>query len=207
MTNYETLLDRDFDWALSEGSRHFECSNAVHETLRRLAQRLDELGVDYAVVGAMAMFFHGYRRFTLDVDVIVTPHGLSVVEDMLVDHGFLREPSRRYRLRDVSTGVRVDLLVAGAPLGGGGRAEMAIPDPSAAVAMGHGVRVLELSHLIELKLATGQSRSRMQDLADVQAMIRVLDLPMDHRERIHPSLQDSFDRLWEYAQIAKLDDY
>jgi hypothetical protein len=34
---YEDLLDRDRDWALREGSMHFEKHSAVHETLRRIA--------------------------------------------------------------------------------------------------------------------------------------------------------------------------
>jgi hypothetical protein len=207
MTNYETLLDRDFDWALSEGSRHFEGSNAVHETLRRLARRLDELGIDYAVVGAMAMFFHGYRRFTVDIDVVVTPHGLLAIEGQLVDHGYLRQASRRYRLRDVSTGVRIDLLTSGALICGDGCAGMTIPDPSAAIEVNHSIKVLELPRLFELKLATGRSPTRMRDLADAQAMIQELDLPLEYCELIHPTLRDSFNQLWKYAQVAKLDDY
>ena len=64
------------DFALGahrEGSMHFEEESAVQKTLRRIAKRLDELGVPYAVVGGLAMFFHGYRRFTEDVDILVTP--------------------------------------------------------------------------------------------------------------------------------------
>ncbi|HEV3116105.1 MAG TPA: hypothetical protein VGY58_03580, partial [Gemmataceae bacterium] len=63
MTTYEELLDRDVDWALREGSMHFEKESAVHKTLTRIARRLGELGIPYAVAGGMAMFFHGYRRF------------------------------------------------------------------------------------------------------------------------------------------------
>ena len=56
---------------------YFDRRSAVHETLTRLARTLDELGVDYAIAGAMAMFLHGFRRFTEDVDVIVTREGLE----------------------------------------------------------------------------------------------------------------------------------
>ena len=66
MIAYEKKLDADLDWALREGSLHFEEKNAVHETLRRITKRLSELGVPYAVVGGMAMFAHGYRRITDD---------------------------------------------------------------------------------------------------------------------------------------------
>src|SRR3954447_20732028 len=56
---YEKQLDADLDWALREGSLHFEEKNKVHETLRRITKRLAELGVPYAVVGGMAMFAPG----------------------------------------------------------------------------------------------------------------------------------------------------
>ena len=67
MIAYETQLNQDLRWALQEGSMHFEEASAVHQTLRRVVKRLDELGVPYAVVGGMALFLHGYRRFTEDV--------------------------------------------------------------------------------------------------------------------------------------------
>ena len=51
---------------------HFDKENAVHKTLRKITTRLGDLGIPYALVGGMAMFFHGYRRFTEDVDLLVT---------------------------------------------------------------------------------------------------------------------------------------
>ena len=35
MVVYEQLLNRDLDWALREGSMHFERDSAVHKTLRK----------------------------------------------------------------------------------------------------------------------------------------------------------------------------
>src|SRR4051812_6704548 len=69
---YEQLLDRDRRWALSEGSRHFEGKSAVQEALRKITRRLEEMGIPYAVAGGMALFQHGFRRFTEDVDILVT---------------------------------------------------------------------------------------------------------------------------------------
>src|SRR4051794_23227568 len=68
---YERRLNEDLGWALKEGSRHFEEKSAVHDALRRIAQRLDELGIPYAIAGGMALFMHGYRRMTDDVDILV----------------------------------------------------------------------------------------------------------------------------------------
>ena len=72
---FETPLNRDLQWALQEGSMFFEEKGGLHLALRRITQRLHELNIPYAVAGGMAMFFHGFRRFTEDVDILVTREG------------------------------------------------------------------------------------------------------------------------------------
>ena len=80
MIAYEDRLRRNLGWGFREGSMHFEKESAVHETLRKIAARLDGLGIPYALVGGMALFFHGYQRFTQDVDLLVTPEGLRLIQ-------------------------------------------------------------------------------------------------------------------------------
>lgn len=50
---YEERLNRDPRWALSEGSRHFEENSVVFQALHAIADRLNALGIPYAVVGGM----------------------------------------------------------------------------------------------------------------------------------------------------------
>jgi hypothetical protein len=85
---YEQLLNRDRSWAFRKGSMHFEKESAVHKTLRVVTQRLDELGVSYALAGAMAMFFHGLRRFTEYVDLLVSRDGLTKLQHALIGRGY-----------------------------------------------------------------------------------------------------------------------
>jgi len=42
------------------------------ESLRRIASKLEELKIPYAVAGGMALVAHGYERTTVDVDVLVS---------------------------------------------------------------------------------------------------------------------------------------
>ena len=77
MVTYEQQLTRNPHWALQEGSMHFEKESAVHQALCKVTRRLQELGIPYVIVGGMAMFLHGYRRFTEDVDLLVTREGLG----------------------------------------------------------------------------------------------------------------------------------
>ena len=112
MQSYESHLNGDLNWALLEGSMHFEGHSAVHRTLRRLVERLDEIGVDYAIAGGMALFFHGYRRFTEDVDVLVTPAGLQQIHTSLEGLGYVRPFEKSKNLRDAETGVKINLTQA-----------------------------------------------------------------------------------------------
>ncbi len=74
---YEDMLKRDWRWAMDEGDRHFQRDDAVFKTLRKIAGRLESIGVPYAVAGAMALNAHGFRRLTVDVDILVTKKDLT----------------------------------------------------------------------------------------------------------------------------------
>src|SRR5437588_5301480 len=129
MVSYEQQLDRNLDWALSEGSMHFEEKNAVHKTLRKIVKRLEDLGIPYAVVGGMAMFFHGYRRFTEDVDILVSREGLQEIHARLEGLGYTPPFSGSKQLRDAELGVRIEFLVSGEYPGDGKPKPLAFPKP------------------------------------------------------------------------------
>jgi hypothetical protein len=200
MITYEQLLDRNLEWALREGSMHFEEKNAVHNTLRKITKRLDDLGIAYALVGGMAMFFHGYRRFTEDVDLLVTPEGLKEIHRQLEGLGYLPLFAGSKHLRDAEYGVRVEFLVAGQYPGDGKPKPISFPNPAEASVEIEGFRCLELPKLIELKLASGMSNpGRLNDIGDVQRMIEVLGLPENLADRLHPFVQDKYKELWAAA--------
>ena len=207
MVTYEQLLDRDFDWALREGSMHFEGSSAVHKTLRNIVQRLDELNVDYAIAGGMALFFHGYRRFTEDVDILVTPEGLETIHANLEGRGYVKPFEKSKNLRDADTGVRIDFLVSGQYPGDGKPGPVAFPIPTKSSTEIEGACFLSVPQIIELKLASGSSAGRQRDLGDVQELIKVLELPLDVRMQIDPSLHEIYGQLWNQAQEARDEEF
>src|SRR5262245_50552649 len=104
---YERRLDQDWGLALSEGSRFFEGSSAVQRALAKITRRLGELGIPYAVVGGMALFRHGFRRFTEDVDILVRREGLKTIQERLTGLGWVPPFSGSKNLRDAELGVRV----------------------------------------------------------------------------------------------------
>jgi hypothetical protein len=197
MIVYEQILDRDAHRALLEGSMHFEKGSAVHETLRKITRRLDELGIPYALAGSMAMFLHGYRRFTEDVDILVTRESLQKIHEELEGRGYLPPFTGSKNLRDTEYGVRVEFLVTGDYPGDGKPKPVAFPDPTAASVEIDNIRLLNLEKLIELKLASGLTNPlRLKDIADVQELIRTLKLPADFADRLDPFVQDKYRELW-----------
>jgi hypothetical protein len=200
MITYEQQLNRDRWWALMEGSLHFEKQSAVHKTLLKITQRLEQLGVPYAVAGAMALFFHGYRRFTEDVDLLVSPDGLQKIHRRLDELGFVPSSPGSKNLRDTESGVRVEFLVAGDYPGDGKPKTISFPNPEDAAVELDGVRCLKLPTLVELKLASSSAPRRLRDLADVQELIHVLRLPGEFASQINPTVRDLFLTLWEEVQ-------
>jgi hypothetical protein len=191
------MLSQNPRWALREGSRHFEKGSAVHQALQKITRRLDELGIPYAVAGGMALFLHGYRRFTEDVDILVTREGLQKIHEELEGRGYLPPFTGSKNLRDAEHGVRIEFLVAGDYPGDGKPKPVAFPDPAAVTAVVDDVHLLNLPSLVELKLASGLTNPlRLKDLADVQELIRILKLPEDFADHLNPFVRDKYRELW-----------
>jgi hypothetical protein len=197
MIAYEQQLDQDRSWAFQQGSMHFEKESAVHQTLRKITRRLESLGIPYAIVGGMALFFHGYRRFTEDVDILVSPEGLRLIHERLEGSGYLPPFTGSKHLRDTDTGVRVEFLTTGGYPGDGKPKPVAFPHPDECSVEIEGMRFSSLPTLIDLKLASGMTNpGRLADLADVQKTIRILDLPEDLANQLNPFVRDKYKELW-----------
>jgi hypothetical protein len=194
---YEQHLASDLHWALQEGSMHFEGKSAVYGTLEKITKRLKELNVPYAVAGGMALFFHGLRRFTEDVDIIIRREDLPLLHHKLEGLGYIPVFSGSKNLRDAESGVRIEFLVSGEYPGDGKPKPVAFPDPKTVSQDKDGISWLSLKSLIELKLASGSTNpARLKDLADVQELIRILNLPLDFRQQLNPFVQGKFEELW-----------
>jgi hypothetical protein len=195
---YEERLKNDWSWSMDEGDRHFQRDDSVFKTLRKIAGRLDELGVPYAVAGGMSLEAHGFRRLTVDVDILVTREGLKVIHEGLDGLGYLPPFAGSKNLRDTQYGVRVEFLIAGEYPGDGQPKPVAFPDPAQVAVEIKGVRYLSLPALVELKLASGMTNlGRLKDLADVQELIKAVMLPSDFADQLNPYVRDKYQELWQ----------
>jgi hypothetical protein len=176
----------------------FTGDDPVHQTLRRIAARLDELGIAYAVAGGMALGAHRFVRATVDVDILVTPEGLAAAHRELEGLGYVAPFAGSKQLKDTETGVRVEFLVAGQFPGDGKPKPVAFPDPAEVSVVIDGVRYLGLPTLVELKLASGMTGgvARLKDLADVVSLIGTLRLPLEFSQQLNPYVRPKYEELW-----------
>lgn len=203
IATYEQRLNSDLRWALDEGSMHFDQNNAVHRALRRITARLDELGIPHAVVGGMALFFHGFRRFTEDVDILVTREGLAAIHQKLEGLGYVPPFQGSKHLRDAELGVKIEFLTTGDFPGDGKPKPVAFPDPAQVVETLDGIPCANLPTIVELKLASGMTNpNRLKDISDVQEMIRVLHLSRDITGQLNPFVRAKYEELWDLLKQA-----
>jgi hypothetical protein len=189
---------------LREGSRFFMKEGDVYETMRALVKRLEQEGLDYAVIGAMALNAHGYRRFTEDVDILLRPETLARFQERLSGLGYLPAFSdAKKTFRDTRTGVKIEVMTSGDYPGDGKPKPVVFPDPVEARIDKDNLWVIELEKLIELKLASGLSAPhRLKDLADVQELIHHLQLPLELTSRLDESVRGEYERLWNAVREA-----
>jgi len=171
----------------------------ANDTLRRLVRDLETQGIDYVVIGAVALNQHGYRRFTEDIDLLLTREGLERFQENLVGRGYRPAfQGATKKFRSTEENVPVEIITTGEYPGDGKPKAIQFGDPAESYVVIDGVRTLTLQKLVELKLASGMTGSgRLKDLADVQELIRVLDLRRDFAETLHEYVQPKFIELWE----------
>jgi hypothetical protein len=190
---YESELERSFDLVLKEADQLYQGQGRLKKTYGRLAKCLDELGISYSLIGGYALILHGVRRFTEDIDLLVSQEGLDKIHTELIGRGYVRVAPEGRNLRDIETGVQIEFLVTGEFPGDGKPKPVAFPDPEAVGEIREGIKVINLKSLIELKLAAGMTaKARLQDLADIQRLIMQHHLAADFAEQLHPYVRKKF---------------
>ena len=200
-------VDRRTDALLEEAEAYFMGEGGVRDAAAAIAERLAEAGIDYAIAGAIALGEHGFKRLTVDVDVLIRREGLDRFKAEWLGRGYLDVRPGGKAVRDTINNVKIDFLLTGDFPGDGKPKPVAFPDPREAAIAGDKYRVVSLPHLVEMKLASGMTAPhRLQDLADVLRLIRAADLPRDFTTQIDPYVRDKFVELWLASRHPE-DDY
>jgi hypothetical protein len=196
-TPISTIESRSIQATYAEGLRYFMGEGTVNNTLAQLSVDLKENGIDYIVIGAVALMAYGYPRFTEDIDLILTSEGLDAFHSKLIGLGYSPAfEGARKRLRSSRDGVSIEVIVSGEYPGDGKPKPVSFPVPSEASNEIDGVKIVTLEKLIELKLASGMTApDRLKDLADVQELIKVRGLDLGFAERLNSYVRDEYLRL------------
>ena len=180
-------------------------TGVLNETLRRIASDFEDLGIEYAVIGAVALNQHGYRRFTEDIDLLLTRDGLRKFQDELIGLGYrpaFQGATKRFRA--TAENVTVEIVITGDYPGDGLPKPVQFPNPQENSVVIDGVKTITLEKLIELKLASGLTApDRLKDLADVQELIKAKGLDAAFADKLDASVRDKFLELYEAVALAR----
>lgn len=173
----------------------------VQRAMEELIRRLEEQGIPYAILGAMALNAYGLERATVDVDVLLTREGLERFKRAFLGRGYVEKFAGSRGLRDASHGVGIDVVLAGDFPGDGKPKPVAFPDPAVHAVLHGRARLLPFAKLVELKLASGMTAPhRIQDLADVLRLIQLRSLPEDFATQLDPYVREKYREIWRAAQ-------
>jgi hypothetical protein len=189
-TSQPSLRAKPFSFQnrLKEIGMFFQGTDAVHQTMNKIAADLEKAQIPYAIVGGMAVNAHRHGRTTDDVDVLLTPEGFAKFRSLFVPKTYGKLPKRSKRFVDPSNGITFDILVTGLFPGTGKPGPIAYPDPAAVSQIMERIRVVDLPTLVQLKLAA----RRHQDFADVVNLIRVHNLDQSFQAKLHPAVHRDF---------------
>ncbi|HEX5084717.1 MAG TPA: hypothetical protein VFY40_21955 [Blastocatellia bacterium] len=193
ITDFQQVLSSPI-LAYEEGLNFFEGKGMLNETLRRLAEDLDKHGIEYNVIGAIALNQHGYQRFTVDIDLLLSKEGLEKFHEELVGRGYRPAfEGARKKFRSTDRNVPIEIIITGEYPGDGKPKPISFPDPRENRIVIDGINTVTLEMLINLKLASGMTDpGRLKDLADVQELIKIKGLKSSFAERLHPFVREKF---------------
>jgi hypothetical protein len=204
MSNFEQVIASPTA-AYEEGLAFFRGQGMLNQTLTRISADLEQNGIAYAVIGAIALNQHGYQRFTVDIDLLMTKEGLQRFRDQLVGRGYVPAfPGATREFKTSQENVRIEIVTAGEYPGDGKPKSVVFPAPDEYSEVIAGIRTISLSKLIELKLASGTTApDRLKDLADVQEIIKVKDLGEEFVEKLDESVREKFRELRQAVVRAR----
>jgi hypothetical protein len=191
--------------AYQEGLRFFMREGLLNQTIQRVRHDLEHAGIDYSVIGALALNQHGYRRFTEDIDLLMTKEGLHKFQDVLVGFGYRPAfEGATKKFRTTLENVPVEIVTTGEYPDDEQPKPVQFHDPKDDFVVIEGIKTVTLEKLIELKLASGiNAPDRLRDLADVQELIRLKELTAEFAAKLNPYVREKFLELYRAVNPAR----
>jgi hypothetical protein len=176
----------------------------ANQSLWRTAEQVHRLlareAILHAVVGGVAVCLHGYRRHTVDLNLLVRREDQIRIRSTLESAGLrFAEATAEFR---TDTGIAVQFVIAGESSGTGQSAVFPNPANANTIATIEDLPVLNLAALIQSKLACGLGNLRRthKDFADVVELIVIHHLDKTFVKHLHKSVRREFKALVDRVQ-------
>ena len=202
--DFQTIFDSPTA-AYAEGLKFFRGKGMLNETLKRLIDDLERNKIEYAVIGAIALNQHGYRRFTEDIDLLLTGEGLEKFREKLIGSGYRPAfAGAKKKFRTTGENVPVEIITSGEFPGDGLPKPVRFPEPNEFSVTIDGIKTVSLEKLVELKLTSGMTAAdRLKDLADVQELIKIKSLEASFAENLNDFVREKYLELQRAVAAAK----
>jgi hypothetical protein len=82
-------VDDKTDALLAEAEAYFMGDGGLHNAATAIAERLAKAGIDYAIAGGIALGEHGFKRLTVDVDVLIRREDLARFKAEWLERGYV----------------------------------------------------------------------------------------------------------------------
>jgi hypothetical protein len=170
-------------------------NQSLWEVTERIHGLLVGKRIDHAIVGGVAVCLHGYRRNTVDLDLLIEPEDTAALRATLDSEGFQWQAEAR-EFRSTS-GVPIQFVLAGESEGPGQQAKFPSPGDAKRVIKIEGLPVLTLAQLVQAKIACGlgDMRRTHKDFADVVELIAIHHLDGSFARFLHKSVRKEFREL------------
>ncbi|CAF3856067.1 unnamed protein product [Rotaria magnacalcarata] len=145
-------------------------------TIKSLTNGLESHKVDYAIIGGLAVYAHGYERTTTGCDILLSKADYEKFMAKLVNLGL--KPKFQYP-------------------GDGLIGPVSFPDPKVCQENIDNMKFISLPKLIDLKLASYKRlpAGRIKDCCDVVELIKTLKLKLSFSSLLDPSVRNEFEQL------------
>lgn len=156
----------------------------LENTIKTVVSFLENKNLDYALIGGLAVSFRASERATKDIDLVVAVGSDSEAENtirLFVELGFLvdtlieRKNSKEIAtvrlLSDKHSGVFLDLLFNATGI----EKEIVESSDSINILPKLSVNVASLASLIAMKVLSSNNKDRLQDIIDLQHLIKEAD--------------------------------
>lgn len=157
--------------------------------LTSMHRDLTEVGIDYVIIGGVALGIYNYQRYTEDIDILVSKKSFPNLKN-LVGRGYIYNESNKclyLLLKD--NRISIDIVLEGDNFG------IILPNPRKVRQKIAGIWVVNLPTLITLKLLSGRNK----DLQDVLQLIKENNLDLRFANKLKEPASTLFKEVFEVA--------